>query len=76
MALLFQPVLDGETLPQIPLQAVSEGFAQDVSVLIGTTLHEGSLFIQPDVPFSNEIDMVQGVDFMTPDLENRGRYRG
>nr|WP_154984289.1 carboxylesterase/lipase family protein [Paenibacillus xylanexedens] len=71
MALLFQPVLDGETLPQIPLQAVSEGFAQDVSVLIGTTLHEGSLFIQPDVPFSNEIDMVQGVDFMTPDLENR-----
>ena len=71
MALLFQPVLDGETLPQIPLQAVHEGSAQGVSVLIGTTLHEGSLFIQPDVPFSNEIDMVQGVDFMTPDLENR-----
>jgi para-nitrobenzyl esterase len=71
MALLFQPVLDGETLPQIPLQAVSEGSAQDIPVLIGTTLHEGALFIQPHVPFSEEIDMVQGVDFMTPDLENR-----
>ncbi|MBU5353024.1 carboxylesterase/lipase family protein [Paenibacillus silvae] len=71
MALLFQPVLDGETLPQIPLQAVSEGSAKDIPILIGTTLHEGSLFIQPHVPYSKEIDMVQGVDFMTPDLENR-----
>lgn len=71
MALLFQPVLDGETLPQIPLQAVSEGSAEGIPVLIGTTLHEGALFIQPNVPFSNEIDMVQGVDFMAPDLENR-----
>ena len=71
MALLFQPVLDGNTLPQMPLQAVSEGSAQDIPVLIGTTLHEGALFIQPHVPYSKEIDMVQGVDFMTPDLENR-----
>jgi len=71
MALFFQPVLDGQTLPQVPLQAVSEGSAQDIPVLIGTTLHEGALFIQPHVPFSKEIDMVQGVDFMTPDLENR-----
>ncbi|NMI06886.1 carboxylesterase/lipase family protein [Paenibacillus sp. SZ31] len=71
MALLFQPVLDGVTLPQTPLQAVIEGAAQDIPVLIGTTLHEGSLFIQPHIPYSPEIDMVQAVDFMTPDLENR-----
>ncbi|WP_440114614.1 carboxylesterase/lipase family protein [Paenibacillus sp. QZ-Y1] len=71
MALLFQPVLDGVTLPKAPLQAVDEGSAQDIPVLIGTNLHEGSLFIQPHVPYSKEIDMVQAVDFMTPDLENR-----
>ncbi|MDN8591311.1 carboxylesterase/lipase family protein [Paenibacillus sp. 11B] len=71
MALLFQPVLDGVTLPKAPLQAVEEGAAQDIPVLIGTTLHEGSLFIQPHVPYSEEINMVKAVDFMTPDLENR-----
>ncbi|MCM3173719.1 carboxylesterase/lipase family protein [Paenibacillus sp. MER 99-2] len=71
MALLFQPVLDGNTLPQTPLEAVNAGSAQDIPVLIGTTLHEGALFIQPHVPFSPELDMVQGVDFMAPDLDNR-----
>ncbi|PQP84250.1 para-nitrobenzyl esterase [Paenibacillus sp. PCH8] len=71
MALLFQPVLDGEILPEVPLQAVSKGSAEGIPVLIGTNLHEGSLFIQPQVPYSKEIDMVQGVEFMTPDLENR-----
>ncbi|WP_153980421.1 carboxylesterase/lipase family protein [Paenibacillus xylanilyticus] len=71
MALLFQPVLDGVTLPQSPLEAVRAGAAEGIPVLIGTTLHEGALFIQPHVPYSEEIDMVQAVDFMTPDLENR-----
>ncbi|MGF9699410.1 carboxylesterase/lipase family protein [Paenibacillus sp. MABNR03] len=71
MALLFQPVLDGVTLPKSPLEAVREGAAQGIPVLIGTTLHEGSLFIQPHVPYSEEINMVKAVDFMTPDLENR-----
>lgn len=71
MALLFQPVLDGDTLPQPPLQAVASGSARDIPVLIGTTLDEGSLFIQPDTPFSEQIDMVRGVDFMAPDLADR-----
>lgn len=38
--LAFQPVVDGTVLPRPPLDAIAEGSARDVAVLVGTNLDE------------------------------------
>ncbi len=40
----FAPVVDGETLPQHPLEAVRAGAARDVELITGTTRDEWRLF--------------------------------
>ncbi len=40
----FGPVLDGEVLRDIPLDAIKQGSARDVMVLAGSNLEEGKLF--------------------------------
>jgi para-nitrobenzyl esterase len=40
----FEPVVDGETLPRHPFDAVEAGFSRDVPVLLGTNLEEAKLF--------------------------------
>lgn len=47
-ALPFQPVVDGVTLPRPPLDAVADGSARDVAVVIGTTRDEWNLFALMD----------------------------
>ncbi len=42
--LSFQPVVDGTSLPQPPLDAIDGGSADGVRVLVGTNLHEVTLF--------------------------------
>ncbi len=44
LAMVFQPVIDGEWLPEDPLVAVAQGRAADVPLLIGTNLDEWHLF--------------------------------
>jgi para-nitrobenzyl esterase len=44
LAMIFQPVIDGEWLPEDPLVAVAQGRAADVPLLIGTNLDEWHLF--------------------------------
>lgn len=46
MSMLFQPVIDPGTLPAEPSQAVAGGAASGIPLLIGTNLHEGSLFFR------------------------------
>ena len=46
--MLFQPVVDGDTLPLLPLQAVAAGSAAGIEIMIGTNLHEGALFIREE----------------------------
>jgi para-nitrobenzyl esterase len=41
---IFQPVVDGKALPQLPVKAVAEGSVRGVPLLIGTTLEEMKLF--------------------------------
>jgi para-nitrobenzyl esterase len=43
-ALSWQPVVDGDTLPQKPLDAVTAGHASGVHLLTGTNEHEVTLF--------------------------------
>ena len=42
--LSFQPVVDGTSLPQPPLDAIDGGSADGVRVIVGTNLHEITLF--------------------------------
>ncbi len=47
----FQPVVDGDTLPQPPLEAVRDGAQAGTSLLVGTTKEEFRLFgmMDPEV---------------------------
>jgi carboxylesterase type B len=44
----FQPVVDGAVVPRDPLEAVRDGAARDVPLLIGTNLDETRLFLPLD----------------------------
>ena len=45
--LAFQPVIDGDSLPALPVQAVRDGAAADVGLLIGTNSDEFTLWSVP-----------------------------
>jgi para-nitrobenzyl esterase len=45
------PVIDGKTLPAMPVEAVKQGSARNVPVLVGTNLDECTLFHLPDPDF-------------------------
>jgi para-nitrobenzyl esterase len=42
--MIFRPVVGGRSLPSPPLDAIRAGLSRDVSVLVGTNLHETTLF--------------------------------
>jgi para-nitrobenzyl esterase len=41
----FQPVVDGHVLPRSPLEAIQNGLARDVPLLVGTNRDESKLFL-------------------------------
>ncbi|HEY2733236.1 MAG TPA: carboxylesterase family protein, partial [Polyangiales bacterium] len=45
--LLFSPIVDGVHLPERPLQAVREGQAKDIPLLIGTNRDESKFYMNP-----------------------------
>lgn len=47
-AMPFQPVVEPATLPLEPLQAVSEGHAADIALIIGTNREEGAMFFRDE----------------------------
>src|SRR5262249_27685574 len=44
IGMFFAPVVDGEMLPERPLDAVASGAARDVELIVGTTADEMLLF--------------------------------
>lgn len=44
-SMTWQPSVDGDVLPRHPLEALEDGEALDVPVLIGTNTDEGTLFV-------------------------------
>lgn len=52
----LRPVCDGQTLPDHPIHTISDGFASDIPVMIGTNRDEAKLFnVVPDrEPISDE----------------------
>ncbi|MCJ8011634.1 carboxylesterase/lipase family protein [Paenibacillus sp. KQZ6P-2] len=48
--MFFQPVIDGKELPVSPLEAISQGVAEGIEIIIGTNRDEGALFIKEGAP--------------------------
>jgi para-nitrobenzyl esterase len=44
----FEPTIDGDVLPALPIQAIAGGSAAGVDVLVGTTVDEQRLFTVPN----------------------------
>jgi len=44
MGMPIQPVIDGKVIPKLPLDAVKDGFADGVQIMVGSTLDEWKLF--------------------------------
>lgn len=72
LAMLFQPVVDPSTLPKPPIQAIEEGDAHDIRLLIGTNLDEGALFIRPGTEVMNDGDIVRAMEMMTGIQDGHG----
>ena len=57
IGMFFAPVVDGELLPERPLDAIARGCARDVELIIGTTAHEMQLYhlsdLFPQVPMEH-----------------------
>jgi para-nitrobenzyl esterase len=51
----FQPSVDGDLLPETPLEAIRKGSARDVPVLVGTNRDEWKLFMVGD-PRARSLD--------------------
>jgi para-nitrobenzyl esterase len=47
-AMVFEPVVDGDVLPALPITAVVAGAGADVDVLVGTNTDEHALFLVPN----------------------------
>ncbi|MDT3426882.1 para-nitrobenzyl esterase [Paenibacillus forsythiae] len=48
--MIFQPVVDPQTLPEEPLRAAANGSAAGIPLLIGTNRHEGHYFFRESTP--------------------------
>ncbi|MEV4216778.1 carboxylesterase family protein [Nonomuraea sp. NPDC049725] len=43
----FMPVIDGQVVPRLPIDAIADGRGADVTLLIGTTVEEFRTFVVP-----------------------------
>ena len=70
----YQPVIDGRSIPRLPLDAVRDGVGSDVDLIVGTNLNEGSFFTTMGEPaaltderFTEALDTLARQNF--PDVE-------
>jgi para-nitrobenzyl esterase len=68
ITLPFQPVVEGKTLPSMPLRAIEGGSTKAVPVMVGTTLEEWKLFAlaDPDVATLDEAGLVRRLARLLP----------
>ncbi len=66
------PVID-DLLPQRPMEAIEEGKAEGIRLLIGSNLHEGTMFVRPEnTVFPNSWDMIET---MFEDNDYKDRFK-
>ena len=70
-AMAFEPVIDGDVLPVLPIRAVQAGAGSEVDLLIGANTDEHSLFLMPngfvDIVDETVLGMVLAGYGLTPD---------
>ena len=66
----YQPVIDGRSIPRLPLDAVRDGAGSEVDLIVGTNLNEGSFFTTMGEPgtltddrFSEALDTLARQNF-------------
>ncbi|WP_078393957.1 carboxylesterase/lipase family protein [Shouchella patagoniensis] len=69
LTMLFQPVVEANTLPLPPIEAIIQGQAKDIPLLIGTNLHEGLLFFREDMQLPKKEDVLKGMKVMAGGAE-------
>lgn len=67
--LILAPVVDGKTLPELPIDAIKHGSAADIPLLVGTNLEECRLFTlrDSDFPMLDEAGLVNRCRFYVPE---------
>jgi para-nitrobenzyl esterase len=68
------PVVDGDVIPELPVEAIASGSADNVAILIGTNLDEWKLFavLDKDLPNLNEAGLLQRCERLIPDGDATG----
>lgn len=71
----FQPVVDGRVLPRQPLEAIADGEASGVSLLIGTNRDEWRLFALADAKLRtlDEARLLRRLERAVPGRDAQGR---
>jgi para-nitrobenzyl esterase len=64
----IKPVVDGNVIPELPIHAIAGGSADNVAVLIGTTLDEWKLFavLDKNLPNLNEAGLLRRCQRLIP----------
>ena len=64
----FQPVVDGITIPEMPIKAINNGSANNIVVLAGTNLEEWKLLSMMDVdlPKLDEVGLARRCEYYVP----------
>ena len=64
----LQPVIDGKTLPSVPLDAIKGGSAKEIPILVGSTLDEWKLLATADqnLPRLDEAHLVRRFQRLIP----------
>jgi para-nitrobenzyl esterase len=71
----FQPVVDGRVVPRQPLEAIADGEASGVSLLIGTNRDEWRLFALADAKLKSldEAQLLRRLERVVPGRDAKGR---
>jgi len=74
----FAPVVDGDVLPQHPFDAIADGAARDVAVLVGTNLDEMKLFalMDPEARTLDEAALIERCERRIRGTESHGLSYG
>jgi len=66
--LALQPVIDGKTLPALPLDAVRKGAAREIPIIVGTNLDEWKMFnvSQPERQQMTGTDLLRRLSSFLP----------
>jgi len=69
VSMTTQPVIDGDILPEMPIEAVRNGSADGVSVMVGATRDEWKLFsmLDPGVASMDEAGLIQRFEGKIPE---------